>query len=183
MIEFDLGGAGVSFPFRTHRLYLVGLGDVHMAINLAMLENNGLMVEQIITNKTDPPEMLDLRCNLLVRGRRRQTRNKDGIASGQTAKIIYLIRDYDQLKEKAIWLRAIQKNGQRSLNEILNEEQILRLLEKKKEAKKNQLTKRAQHKDIAEKIKQLKQPPNSTVETPPALSSKKQRADLTPANQ
>ncbi len=131
-IEFDLGGAGINFPFRVYRNYLVGLGDVHMAVQLTKLENGTLMVEQIITNKTNPPESLDLRCHLLIRGRRQQTKNKDGILSGQTAKNIYLIQNFDQLKEKDIWLKAVQKNGQRSLNEILNEEQINNLLNRKK---------------------------------------------------
>ncbi len=137
-IEFDLGGAGVNYPFRVYRNYLVGLGDVHMAVQLTKLENGGLLVEQVITNKTNPPESLDLRCHLLIRGRRRQTRNKDGVLSGQTAKNIYLIPNYDQLKEKDIWLRAVQKNGQRSLNEILNEDQINKILEKKKEIEEKQ---------------------------------------------
>jgi len=133
-IEFDLGGAGVSYPFQVYRNYLVGLGDVHMAVQLTKLENGSLLVEQTITNKTkNPPESLDLRCHLLIRGRRQQTKNKDGVLSGQTAKNIYVIQNYDQLKEKDIWLKAVQKNGQRSLNEILNEEQINILMKKKKE--------------------------------------------------
>ncbi len=153
-IEFDLGGAGVSYPFRVYRNYLVGLGDVHMAVQLTKLENGSLLVEQTITNKTNPPESLDLRCHLLIRGRRQQTKNKDGVLSGQTAKNIYLIPNYDQLKEKDIWLKAVQKNGQRSLNEILNEEQINKLLKRKKEKTQDQTDK---EKEKEEKLSRKKQ--------------------------
>ena len=136
-IEFNLAGAGGGYPFLVYREYLVGLGDVHMAIELTRLENGGLLVEQIITNKTDPPEVLDLRCRLRVRSRRAQTKNKYGVLSGQTAKNSYLIQNYDQLASKDIEIVAEQKNGQRSLVETLSEEQVLNLLNKKKKTDAN----------------------------------------------
>jgi len=127
--EFDLGGSGLSFPFRVYRDYQVGTGDVHMDIQLTRLPDGGVMVEQTVTNETDPAEIIDFRCNLLIRGRRRLTRNMTGLLSGQSRKTRYLIPDFDTLQSKDLWLRAEQKNGNRSLNEILKEEQVLRILQ------------------------------------------------------
>ncbi|MCG6157361.1 hypothetical protein [Rubinisphaera margarita] len=127
--EFDLGGSGLSFPFRVYRDYQVGTGDVHMDIQLTRLPDGGVMVEQIVTNETSPAEVIDFRCNLLIRGRRRLTRNMTGLVSGQSRKTRYLIPDFDTLQSKDLWLRAEQKNGNRSLNEILKEDQVIRILE------------------------------------------------------
>ena len=129
-IEFNLGGTGLSYPFQVYSDYLVGTGDVHMEISLTRHALGGLIVEQSITNNTDPPEMLDLRCHLLTRGRRRQTRNMDGLMSGQTRKVIYHIADFDELPTRELWLRAEQKNGRRIFNELFNNEQIEKLLER-----------------------------------------------------
>lgn len=133
-IEFNLGGAGLSYPFRVYRDYLVGLGDVRMEVLLTRMENGGVLVEQIVTNSTDPAETLDLRCHLLIRGRRRQTRNMDGLVSGQTSKAVYLIPDFDDLESRDLWLRAEQKNGRRVLNDMIDAEQVEKILERSAES-------------------------------------------------
>jgi len=129
-IEFDLGGSGLNFPFRVYRNYLVGMGDVHMEVRLLKSDHGQVIVEQIITNETNPPEVLDFRCNLLIRGRRRHTNNMPSLVSGQTRKVVYRIPEFDKLEAKDLWLRADQKNGARTLNELLNEEQVMKLLER-----------------------------------------------------
>ncbi len=127
-IEFDLGGSGLNFPFRVYRDYLVGMGDVHMEVRMRKAENGQVIVEQIITNETNPPEVLDFRCNLLIRGRHRLTRNMPSLISGQTRKVVYMIPEFETLEVKDLWLRADQKNGTRILNELLTEVQVLKLL-------------------------------------------------------
>ncbi|MCA8984130.1 MAG: hypothetical protein R3C12_08210 [Planctomycetaceae bacterium] len=129
-IEFNLGGAGISHPFRVYRDYLVGLGDVRMEIVLTPTDEGGVLVEQIVTNQTETTEVIDMRCHLLIRGRRRQTRNIDGLASGQSRKAVYLIPDFENLEAKDLWLRAEQKNGRRILNDVIDEEQFYKLLER-----------------------------------------------------
>jgi len=131
-LEFNLGGAGVSYPFRVYRKYAVGMGDVRMEVVLTPMAEGGIMVEQILTNKTNPPESIDLRCHLLIRGRRRQVRNLNGLLSGQTNKAVYYIPDFAELTVKDLWLRAEQKNGRRTLNDILEETRVLQLLEKQR---------------------------------------------------
>jgi len=129
-IEFNLGGSGLNYPFRVYRDYVVGLGDVHMEIKLIPQENGGMVVEQYITNETDPAEILDFRCSLLIRGQRRQTRNITTLVSGQTRRANYFIRDFEGLRQKDLWLKAEQKNGLRTLNEVLPEEQVYKLIER-----------------------------------------------------
>ncbi|MCA8987945.1 MAG: hypothetical protein KDA78_09910 [Planctomycetaceae bacterium] len=129
-MEFDLGGSGLSFPFLVYRDYLVGSGDVHMEVHLSKGPNGTLIVEQHITNETNPPESLDFRCNLLIRGRRRNTRNMTGLLSGQTRKTVYVIPEFETLVSKDLWLRAEQKNGVRTLNEMLTEDQVQMLIDR-----------------------------------------------------
>ncbi|HCS52792.1 MAG TPA: hypothetical protein DIW81_14570 [Planctomycetaceae bacterium] len=129
-IEFDLGGSELNFPFRVYRDYLVGMGDVHMEVRMYKSDNGQVIVEQIITNETNPPEVIEFRCNLLIRGRRRHTSNMPSLVSGQTRKVVYMIPEFEKLEAKDLWLRADQKNGARTLNELLNEEQVMKLLER-----------------------------------------------------
>lgn len=128
-LEFDLGVAGIGHPFRVYRNYAVGMGDVRMDVKLTPMAEGGIMVEQTLTNKTNPPESLDLRCHLLIRGRRRQVYNMDGLLSGQSSKAVYYIQDFDDLVAKDLWLRAEQKNGRRTLNDVLEESRVMQMLE------------------------------------------------------
>ena len=74
-----------------------------------------LVVEQIITNHSEPEEILNFNCNLLIPGYRRQKRSVVKLGQGEDRKF-YRVIDGDSLIGKEISLRAVQVDGKRFLN-------------------------------------------------------------------
>lgn len=128
-IEFDVSTAEISHPFRVYLDYQVGVGDLSMQILLTETPEGHWLLEQRIENRTDPPETMNFRCEVFVRGRRRQVRSIDGLFSGQEIKRNFLITDPSELREQEIWIRAQQTNGRRVLNEVIDSSKIDDLIE------------------------------------------------------
>jgi len=96
----------------------LGLGKVKLDVNSYIERKHGqaiLVVEQIITNATEPLEILNFNCNLLIPGRRRQKRSVVKLGSGEDRKF-YRILNADSLIGEEVSLRAVQADGKRFLN-------------------------------------------------------------------
>ncbi|MFN0195254.1 MAG: hypothetical protein ACKVT0_00800 [Planctomycetaceae bacterium] len=113
-IDFDIV-ADRTYRFRVYHNYQVGLGDVTMRVVERFSDDNRVEIEQIITNNTSPPEILDFSCSLFIPGERRQKKLVARLAVGQDKKY-FTLPNADQLKGKELWIRAEQVGGSRILN-------------------------------------------------------------------
>ncbi|WP_339908202.1 hypothetical protein [Symmachiella dynata] len=116
-VDFNIS-ADREYHFTVHRPYTLGLGKVKLDVNYHVERKHGhaiLVVEQIITNITEPLEILNFNCNLLIPGRRRQKRSVVKLGRGEDRKF-YRILNADSLIGKEISLRAVQVDGKRFLN-------------------------------------------------------------------
>ncbi|MBX3449660.1 MAG: hypothetical protein KF777_08885 [Planctomycetaceae bacterium] len=101
--------------FRVYRRYQVGLGDVEIEVIDRRLPDGRLEIEQIVTNRTKPLEVLDYRCTLFVPNSRRQRLTITRLGDGQDRKV-YHLPDADALRGKELWLRLDQEGGRRVMN-------------------------------------------------------------------
>ena len=113
-LDFEIA-ADRPYRFRVYRPYQVGIGDVVIQLIDRPLPDGRLEIEQIITNKTDPPEILNLSCSLFVVGHKRQKKTVTKLGLGEDHKFYY-IPDAASLQGQEIWLRAEQVDGRRVLN-------------------------------------------------------------------
>ncbi len=113
-IDFDIV-ADRTYRFRVYHNYQVGLGDVTMRVIERFTEDNRIEIEQVITNNTSPPEILDFSCSLYIPGERRQKKLVTKLGAGQDKKY-FTLPNGDQLKGKELWIRAEQIGGSRILN-------------------------------------------------------------------
>jgi len=113
-IDFKIS-ADRPYEFRVYRPYQVGLGDVLLEVSDRKLADGRLEIEQIISNRTSPPEVLNFRCNLAIPNRKRQKQTVIKLGNGEDHKFYYLA-DADALHGKKLRLRAEQINGRRVLN-------------------------------------------------------------------
>lgn len=101
--------------FRVYRPYKVGTDDVTIQVNETELPDGGLEIEQIVTNRTAPPEVLDFRCTLFVPGERRQKLIVTKLGQGEDRKF-YRLPNAANLRGKILWLRLEQDGGRRIMN-------------------------------------------------------------------
>ncbi len=101
--------------FRVYRPYHVGTDDVTIQVVENELPDGGLEIEQIVVNRTSPPEVLDFRCTLFVPGDRRQKLIVTKLGQGEDHKF-YRLPNTERLKGKTLWLRLEQDGGRRILN-------------------------------------------------------------------
>ncbi len=101
--------------FRVYRPYQVGTDDVTIKVNETELPDGGLEIEQIVTNRTSPPEVLDFRCTLFVPGERRQKLLLTKLGQGEDRKF-YRLPNAAKLRGKTLWLRLEQDGGRRIMN-------------------------------------------------------------------
>lgn len=101
--------------FRVYRPYQVGTGDVSIDVVERVLPDGGLEIEQIVTNRTSPPETLDFRCTLFVPGARRQKLIVTKLGQGEDHKF-YRLPNAEKLRGKTLWLRLEQDGGRRIMN-------------------------------------------------------------------
>lgn len=122
-LEFHLDDGEIKF--RVYRDYEIGIGDVRLRVNVVKgREPNQLIVEQFVSNHTNPPELLDFRCSLDTRGRKRQYKFVTKLSpDGQEVRKTYIINDANQLKEQIFKIRAEQVDGRRVLNYIWRPEE------------------------------------------------------------
>jgi hypothetical protein len=105
--------------------YEIGVDDLKLDVKVFPgKEPNQLVLEQIIINNTNPPELLDFRCSLDIPERRRQEKTITKLGSGQEIKRTYYINNVDQLKERKFKVRAEQVDGKRVLNYLYDESKL-----------------------------------------------------------
>ena len=103
--------------------YEIGLDDIQLDVTVTEVpEKDELIVEQIITNNTTPPELLDFRCSLEVQGQRRQDKYITKLGSGQEVRRMYIVKNASKLQSRVFKVRAEQVDGSRVLNYLWKEE-------------------------------------------------------------
>ena len=117
IIEFDVT-ADVRRRFDVYRTFEVGLGDVIVEIYERLMPNGDLAIDQIVTNNTNPTELLKFKCNLSVTGHKTQTQYVTGLAEGKDRKV-YFLPNAEALRGQELWLNLEQLNGRRNLNKRL----------------------------------------------------------------
>jgi hypothetical protein len=113
-LQFRIDGDR-PYRFRVSRPYTVGLGDIGLQVIDRKLPDGRLEIEQIVTNRTDPPEVLDFRCSLFVPDVRRQRLQVTKLGAGTDHKF-YHLPDAERLRGQTLWLRLEQDGGRRVLN-------------------------------------------------------------------
>jgi len=113
-IHFEIM-ADRPYRFEVFRPYEVGLGDVDVSVSERFTPDGRLEVEQLITNKTSPPETLNFRCCLFVPGQKRQILFVTKLGQGQDRKF-YFVPEGESLRGKELWIRAEEVGGLRMLN-------------------------------------------------------------------
>lgn len=122
-IEFEMEDGQLAFT--VYRDYEIGMGDVEISVEVIPdAKNNQLIVEQTIFNNTSPAELLDFRCSLDVRGRRRQYKSVTKLDGGQSIKKTFFVDDPGSLTDFTFKLRAEQVDGRRMLNYTWTPDQI-----------------------------------------------------------
>lgn len=104
-----------TYRFRVHRPYTIGLEDLQLEVIDRRLPDGRLEIEQVLTNRTDPPERLDFRCSLFIPDARRQKLQITKLGQGVDRKFYYL-PDADRYRGQELWLRLEQDGGRRVLN-------------------------------------------------------------------
>ncbi len=117
IIEFDVT-ADVRRRFDVYRTFEVGLGDVIVEVYERLMPNGDLAIDQIVTNNTNPNELLKFKCNLSVTGHKTQTQYVTGLREGKDRKV-YFLPNAKELRGQELWLNLKQLNGRRVLNKRL----------------------------------------------------------------
>lgn len=103
------------YRFRVHRIYQVGLGEVTIEVFDRRLPDGRLEIEQLVTNRTNPPEVFNFRCALFVPNFRRQKLQITRLGQGIDRKFYYL-PDAKAMRGETLGLRLEQDGGRRVLN-------------------------------------------------------------------
>lgn len=101
--------------FRVYHPYQVGTGDISIEVVDRLLPDGGLEIEQIVVNRTSPPETLDFRCTLYVPGERRQRLNITKLGNGEDRKF-YRLPNAERIRSEPLTLRLEQLGGRRIIN-------------------------------------------------------------------
>jgi len=117
VIEFDVT-ADVRRRFDVFRTFEVGLGDVIVEVYERILPDGRLAIDQIVTNNTNPQELLNFKCNLSVTGHKTQTQYVTRLGEGKDRKV-YFLPSAEALRGQELWLNLEQLNGRRNLNKRL----------------------------------------------------------------
>ncbi|ADG67040.1 hypothetical protein Plim_1205 [Planctopirus limnophila DSM 3776] len=107
--------ADQHYEFRMPLVYRVGLDDITIEVIDRLLPDGRLEIEQRVTNRTVPEEIVDFRCSLFIPNERRQRVNIPRLGEGLDKKIFYL-PDGARFDGQTLWLRLEQENGRRILN-------------------------------------------------------------------
>jgi len=113
-LDFEIQ-ADRSYQFIVKRQILVGLGELEIEVTGQPLSDGRLEVVQTLTNLTNPPEVLNFRCDLFVPGAQRQRQYVVKLGPGRDTKRYYL-PNAQSLIGHELRLRAEQENGRRVLN-------------------------------------------------------------------
>lgn len=96
----------------------VGLGDVIVDVYTKPLPDGQLLVEQHVTNRTNPLSIMSFRCTLSVSGHKSQTEYVTKIGADQDRKE-YKLPNAQSLFGRELWLNLDQIGGRRNLNKRL----------------------------------------------------------------
>jgi len=103
------------YRFRVRRTFRVVMGDVAIKVVDRKRKDGRLEIQQIITNNTQPEQVLSFRCMLLAPGVRRQRRLVSRMGRGKDRRV-YILPDAEALRGETLWIRAEQIGGSRVLN-------------------------------------------------------------------
>lgn len=104
--------------FDVHRSFEVGLGDVIVDVYDRVLPDGRLEIEQIVSNRVNPPELLNFKCTLSVSGHKSQTEYVTRLGEEKDRKLYYL-PNAESLKGQELWLNLEEIGGRRNLNKRL----------------------------------------------------------------
>jgi len=118
LIRMELTAGGQRRQMAMPRGFRLEGGDLELDVVPTMREDGGLELEQILTNRTDPAQTLDLQCSLYIPGRIRQRMALARMGPGEDRRV-YVIRDARPLRGTELWLRVEEVDGGRVLNRHL----------------------------------------------------------------
>jgi len=98
-----------------HRSLEVGLGDVIVDVYTRPLPDGQLLIEQFVTNRTKPLDIMNFRCTLSVSGHKSQTEYVTKIGADKDRKE-YKLPNAQSLFGQELWLNLDQIGGRRNLN-------------------------------------------------------------------
>lgn len=98
-----------------HRSLEVGLGDVIVDVYTRPLPDGQLLIEQFVTNRTKPLDIMNFRCTLSVSGHKSQTEYVTKIGADKDRKE-YKLPNAQSLFRRELWLNLDQIGGRRNLN-------------------------------------------------------------------
>jgi hypothetical protein len=101
--------------FEVLRAFEVGLGDVIVDVVTRPLPDGRLEIEQIVSNRTKPAEILDFKCSLSVSGHKTQTDYVTKLSQDKDRKLYYL-PNAESLRGEELWLNLEEIGGRRNLN-------------------------------------------------------------------
>ena len=79
------------------------------------LPDGRLEIEQIVSNRTKPLEILDFKCSLSVSGHKTQTDYVTKLSQDKDRKLYYL-PNAESLRGEELWLNLEERGGRRNLN-------------------------------------------------------------------
>lgn len=114
MITFDIN-SDRRRKIDVHRTLEVGIGDVVVDVFTKPLPDGQLLIEQYVTNRTQPVEFMNFRCTLSVSGHKSQTEYVTKLGEGKDSKQ-YKLPNAEALRGQELWLNLEQIGGRRNLN-------------------------------------------------------------------
>ena len=104
--------------FDVHRSLEVGLGDVIVDVYTKPLPDGQLLIEQYVSNRTQPLDIMNFRCTLSVSGHKSQTEYVTKLGADKDRKE-YKLPNAQSLLGHELWLNLEQIGGRRNLNKRL----------------------------------------------------------------
>ena len=104
--------------FDVHRSLEVGLGDVIVDVYTKPLPDGQLLIEQYVSNRTQPLDVMNFRCTLSVSGHKSQTEYVTNVGEEKDRKE-YKLPNAQSLLGHELWLNLEQIGGRRNLNKRL----------------------------------------------------------------
>ena len=104
--------------FEIHRSLEIGLGDVIVDVYTKPLPDGQLLIEQFVTNRTQPLDVMNFRCTLSVSGHKSQTEYVTKLGNAKDRKE-YKLPNAQALYGHELWLNLEQIGGRRNLNKRL----------------------------------------------------------------
>lgn len=117
VISFDIT-ADRNRKFDVHRSLEVGLGDVIVDVYTKPLPDGQLLIEQYVSNRTQPLDIMNFRCTLSVSGHKSQTEYVTKLGKEKDRKE-YKLPNAQSLFGHELWLNLEQIGGRRNLNKRL----------------------------------------------------------------